>query len=73
MTATAEVQSGREGVVAFATEIAEPDRAGGSLRYRGVYIEELVGTVPFEQVWGLLVDGRLLPAPARPAPHPAPL
>ena len=44
MTATSEVQSGLEGVVAFATEIAEPDRAGGALRYRGVDIEELVGT-----------------------------
>src|SRR5438477_2837591 len=68
MTATAEVQSGLEGVVAFATEIAEPDRAGGSLRYRGVDIEELVGNVPFEQVWGLLVDGTLLPGlpPAEP-------
>jgi citrate synthase len=61
MSVTTEVQSGLEGVVAFATEIAEPDRAGGALRYRGVDIEELVGTVPFEQVWGLLVDGELLP------------
>src|SRR2546421_10348328 len=63
-----EVQSGLEGVVAFATEIAEPDRAGGALRYRGVNIEELVGRVPFEQVWGLLVDGELLPGmpPAEP-------
>src|SRR5947207_6299068 len=68
MTATSEVQSGLEGVVAFATEIAEPDRAGGALRYRGVNIEELVGNVPFEQVWGLLVDGKLLPGmpPAEP-------
>ena len=64
MSATAEVQSGLEGVVAFATEIAEPDREGGALRYRGVDIEELVGNVPFEQVWGLLVDGI---AAARPA------
>jgi citrate synthase len=47
---------GLEGVVAFETEIAEPDREGGSLRYRGVDIEELVGRYPFEQVWGLLVD-----------------
>ena len=47
---------GLEGVVAFETEIAEPDRDGGALRYRGVDIEELVGSVPFEQVWGLLVD-----------------
>ena len=70
MTAIAEVQSGLEGVVAFATEIAEPDRAGGALRYRGVDIEELVGKVPFEQVWGLLVDGKLRPGmpPAEPWP-----
>ena len=47
---------GLEGVVAVETEIAEPDRDGGSLRYRGVDIEELVGHVPYEQVWGLLVD-----------------
>ena len=68
MSATVEVQSGLEGVVAFATEIAEPDREGGALRYRGVDIEELVGTVPFEQVWGLLVDDSLLPGlpPAEP-------
>jgi citrate synthase len=70
MTATAEVQSGLEGVVAFATEIAEPDRAGGALRYRGVDIEELVGRVPFEQVWGLLVDGQLLPGMPPAEPHP---
>jgi citrate synthase len=69
MTATAEVQSGLEGVVAFATEIAEPDREGGALRYRGVNIEELVGNVPFEQVWGLLVDGKLLPGLPPAEPH----
>src|SRR3954469_13656221 len=57
--ANGEVQSGLEGVVAFATEIAEPDKAGGALRYRGVDIEELVGVVPFEQGWGLLVSGLL--------------
>ncbi|MBA3861102.1 MAG: citrate synthase, partial [Solirubrobacterales bacterium] len=56
-TETAEVHSGLEGVVAFASEIAEPDRDGGALRYRGVDIEDLVGHVPFEEVWGLLVDG----------------
>jgi citrate synthase len=70
MTATAEVQSGLEGVVAFATEIAEPDREGGALRYRGVDIEELVGVVPFGQVWGLLVDGQLLPGMLPAEPHP---
>ncbi|HEX4691381.1 MAG TPA: citrate synthase 2 [Solirubrobacteraceae bacterium] len=65
-----EVQSGLEGVVAFATEIAEPDREGGALRYRGVDIEELVGTVPFEHVWGLLVDGTLEPGLPPAEPHP---
>ncbi|MBA2342298.1 MAG: citrate synthase 2 [Thermoleophilaceae bacterium] len=57
----APVQSGLEGVVAFATEIAEPDKEGGALRYRGVDIEDLVGAVPFERVWGLLVDGAYEP------------
>lgn len=52
------IADGLEGVIAFASEIAEPDRDGGSLRYRGVDIEELVGNLPFEKVWGLLVDGR---------------
>jgi citrate synthase len=70
MSATdTDVQSGLEGVVAFATEIAEPDRAGGALRYRGVDIEELVGAVPFEQVWGLLVDGTYRPGLPPAEPH----
>ena len=43
-------------MIAFETEIAEPDREGSALGYRGVDIEELVGRFPFEQVWGLLVD-----------------
>jgi citrate synthase len=69
MSTTTEVKSGLEGVVAFATEIAEPDREGGALRYRGIDIEELVGTVPFEQVWGLLVDGTLEPGLPPAEPH----
>src|SRR5437867_5435207 len=64
-----DVQSGLEGVVAFATEIAEPDKAGGALRYRGVDIVDLVGVVPFEQVWGLLVDGRFKPGLPPAEPH----
>ena len=56
-----EVPSGLEGVIAFETSIAEPDREGGALRYRGVDIEDLVGRVPFEKVWGLLVDGSYQP------------
>jgi citrate synthase len=56
-----EFSPGLAGVVAFETEIAEPDKEGGELRYRGVNIEELVGKVPFEQVWGLLVDESLHP------------
>jgi citrate synthase len=71
LTTTApEVQSGLEGVVAFATEIAEPDRAGGALRYRGVDIEDLVGAVPYEKVWGLLVDGAYEPGLPPAGPHP---
>jgi citrate synthase len=68
--ATPEVQSGLEGVIAFATEIAEPNKEGGSLRYRGVDIEDLVGTVPYEKVWGLLVDGRFEPGLPPAEPHP---
>jgi citrate synthase len=64
-----EVQSGLEGVVAFATEIAEPDKEGGALRYRGVDIENLVGAVPYEQVWGLLVDGHFQPGLPPAEPH----
>ena len=63
---------GLEGVVAFRTEIAEPDRDGGALRYRGVNIEDLAGKVTFGDVWSLLVDGRFghsLP-PAEPFPIP---
>jgi citrate synthase len=63
---------GLEGVVAFETEIAEPDRAGGALRYRGVDIEDLVGSVSFGNVWGLLVDDEFDPGlpPAEPFPLP---
>jgi len=68
-TQHSEVQSGLEGVVAFATEIAEPDKAGGALRYRGVDIEDLVGAVPFEKVWGLLVDGTFEPGLPPAIPH----
>jgi len=70
MAEVAEVQSGLEGVVAFATEIAEPDKEGGALRYRGVDIEDLVGEVPFEKVWGLLVDGSFDPGLPPAIPHP---
>src|SRR5258707_2236526 len=62
--ADTEFRPGLEGVIAFETEIAEPDRDGGALRYRGVDIEELVGKYPFENVWGLLVDEDIdLPLP----------
>ena len=61
MGESTEFRPGLEGVVAVETEIAEPDREGGALRYRGVDIEELVGHVPYEKVWGLLVDESLEP------------
>ncbi|MGD7704700.1 citrate synthase 2 [Microlunatus sp. Y2014] len=67
-----EVQHGLEGVIAFETQIAEPDKEGSALRYRGVDINELVGRVPFENVWGLLVDGSYDPGlpPAEPLELP---
>jgi citrate synthase len=64
---------GLEGVVAFETEIAEPDKEGGALRYRGVDIEELVGKVPYEQVWGLLVDDSFEPGMPRAEDVPLPV
>ncbi len=64
-----EFKAGLEGVVAVETEIAEPDREGGSLRYRGVDIEELVGHYPYERVWGLLVDNDLSSAMPDPEPY----
>ncbi len=64
-----EFKPGLEGVVAFQTEIAEPDRDGGALRYRGVDIEELVGRYPYEKVWGLLVDESFEPGMPDPEPY----
>jgi citrate synthase len=66
------IHHGLEGVVAFDTRIAEPDKEGSALRYRGVDIEDLVGRVPFENVWGLLVDDSFTPGlpPAEPFPLP---
>jgi citrate synthase len=64
---------GLEGVVAFETEIAEPDKEGGALRYRGVDIEDLVGKVPYEQVWGLLVDDSFEPGMPRAENVPLPI
>jgi len=63
---------GLEGIVAFETEIAEPDREGSALRYRGVDIEELVGHVTYSHIWGLLVDNSFEPGlpPAEPFPIP---
>lgn len=63
---------GLEGVLAFETQIAEPDPDGGALRYRGVDVADLVGCVSFGNVWGLLVDGEFNPGipPAEPFPIP---
>ena len=71
-TAESTFVPGLEGVVAFESEIAEPDKEGGSLRYRGVDIDDLVGDVSFGNVWGLLVDNRFNPGlpPAEPFPLP---
>ena len=71
-TEHADFKPGLEGVIAFETEIAEPDKEGGALRYRGVDIEDLVGRVSFGNVWGLLVDDEFDPGlpPAEPFPIP---
>src|SRR3954454_13042591 len=63
---------GLEGVVAFETDIAEPDKEGSALRYRGVDIEDLVRRFSNGNVWGLLVDGGFAPGlpPAEPFPVP---
>jgi citrate synthase len=63
-----EFKPGLEGVIAFETEIAEPDKEGNALRYRGVDIEDLVGKKPYEQVWGLLVDDSFEPGMPQPEP-----
>jgi citrate synthase len=72
MPESSDFKPGLEGVIAFETEIAEPDKEGGSLRYRGVDIEDLVGHVSFGNVWGLLVDNEVNPGlpPAEPFPLP---
>ncbi|HYY04115.1 MAG TPA: citrate/2-methylcitrate synthase, partial [Gaiellaceae bacterium] len=54
MSSTNDFKPGLEGVVAVETEIMEPDSEGGTLRYRGVDVEPLIGRVPYENVWGLL-------------------
>jgi len=64
-----EFKPGLEGIVAVETEIAEPDRDGGVLRYRGVDITELVGRYPYERVWGLLVDNDLDSEMPEPEPY----
>lgn len=65
-------RQGLEGVIAFESAIAEPDKEGGALRYRGVDINDLVGKVPYGHVWGLLVDNEFNPGlpPAEPFPLP---
>jgi citrate synthase len=67
-----EFTPGLEGIIAFETSIAEPDKEGGSLRYRGVDIEDLAGHVAYGHVWGLLVDNAFEPGlpPAEPYPIP---
>jgi citrate synthase len=72
MADDSDFKPGLEGVIAFESEIAEPDKEGSALRYRGVDIEDLVGRVSYGNVWGLLVDGRFAPGlpPAEPFPVP---
>ncbi len=64
---------GLEGVIAFESEIAEPDKEGSALRYRGVDIDDLVGRVSFGNVWGLLVDNEFQPGLPVSEPYPLPV
>lgn len=52
------------------TAVSTIDTARGVLRYRDRDVADLVATVRYEDVWGLLVDGRL--HPALPAAEPFP-
>src|ERR687892_1136525 len=65
-----EVPSGLEGVIAFDTAIAEPDKEGSALRYRGVDIEERVGKGRCERGGGRLGDGGFEPGMPPAEPHP---
>src|ERR1700710_582301 len=68
-----DLKPGLGGGIAFESEIAEPDREGGALRYRGVDIEDLVGNYSFGNVWGLLVDGAFRPGLPPADPYPVPV
>src|ERR1700759_3073385 len=59
--------AGLEGVVAFTTEIAEPDQDGGALRYLGVDIEDLVSQHPPFGGCRALPGGRKFAPPPPPA------
>jgi len=69
MSSNNDFKPGLEGVVAVETEIMEPDREGGMLRYRGVDVEPLIGKVPYENVWGLLVDDDINSTMPEPEPY----
>ncbi|HVV57612.1 MAG TPA: citrate synthase 2 [Gaiellaceae bacterium] len=71
MASDTEFRPGLEGVVAVETEIMEPDREGGTLRYRGLDVEPLIGRYPYENVWGLLVDDDLDSRMPEPEPYDA--
>ena len=64
---------GLEGVIAFESQIAEPDKEGSALRYRGVDIDDLVGRVTFGNVWGLIVDDLFNPGLPNAEPFPLPV
>ena len=64
---------GLEGVIAFESQIAEPDKEGSALRYRGVDIDDLGGRVTFGNVWGLLVDDLFNPGLPNAEPFPLPV
>ena len=70
---TDDFKPGLEGVIAFESTIAEPDKEGSALRYRGVDIDDLVGRVTFGNVWGLLVNDKFNPGLPGAEPFPIPV
>ena len=73
MTIMTDFVPGLEGIIAFESEIAEPDKEGSALRYRGVDIDHLVGRVSFGNTWGLLVDDKFTPGLPAAEPFPLPI
>ena len=66
-TEQADFKPGLEGVIAFESEIAEPDPGGRGTALPGRQHPRPVGQATFGNVWGLLVDNDFNPGLPRPS------